>query len=109
MNAKLSSALGFAMKAGKVRSGEVAAEAALKSSKAVVAVIDEGASERTKKHWSDMCECAGIPLVEAEELGRSIGRGAHMVACITDKAFAQMVLRSIENKSDHGGVSNGKE
>lgn len=109
MNDKLSTALGFSMKAGKVRSGEVAAEAALKSAKAEIAVIDAEASERSRKHWSDMCNNAGVTLVEARGLGRAIGREAHMVACITDKGFAQMILRSIENKPNFGGASNGKE
>ncbi|MBR3383448.1 MAG: ribosomal L7Ae/L30e/S12e/Gadd45 family protein [Clostridia bacterium] len=109
MNEKLRSALGFAMKAGKVKSGEVAAEAALRGGKAKIAVIDASSSERAKKHWSDMCNNAGVPLVEAEEPGRAIGRAAHMIACITDNGFAQMVLRSIENKPENGGAANGKE
>ncbi len=106
---KLDSALGFAMKAGKVRSGETAAEAALKSGRVFAAVIDRDASEKTKKRWAEACVNLGVPLVEADEVGRAIGRGAHMIACITDKGFAQMILRVSEYKPDCGGTANGKE
>ena len=82
------------MKAGKVRSGEFAASKALKSGRAALAVIDVLASEQTKKHWNEMCSNAGVPLMEVSEPGRAIGREAHMVACVTDKGFAEMMLRS---------------
>lgn len=98
--AKLDSALGFAMKAGKVRSGELAAQKALKAGRAFVAVLDENASEQTKKHWSEMCNNAEVPLVFTEGVGRAIGREAHMIASVTDSGFAKMILRSInENES----------
>ncbi|MCR5808059.1 MAG: ribosomal L7Ae/L30e/S12e/Gadd45 family protein [Clostridiales bacterium] len=97
-NEKLRSALGFAMKAGRLKSGELAAEKALKSGNAYLAAVDGAASEQTKKHWSDMCNNAGVPIVFVEDVGRAIGREAHMVACITDKGFAQMILRSREEK-----------
>lgn len=94
LNDRFSSALGLAMKAGSVRSGELAAEKALKGGKAFLAVLDGSASDNTKKRWSDMCKNAGVPLVFADDIGRAIGRDAHMVACITDKGFADMMLRS---------------
>lgn len=93
---RISTALGFAMKAGKVRSGEFAAEKTLKSGRAALAVIDKCCSEQTKKHWQQMCNNAGVPLVEAEEPGRAIGRDAHKVACVLDNGFAEMILRSLK-------------
>lgn len=106
---KLFSALGFAKKAGKVKSGEFAAEQTLKSGKARIVLVDALASEKTRDRWSQMCENAGVPLVFAEEVGRAIGREAHMVACVTDIGFAQMILRSQAEKPNFGGTSNGKE
>lgn len=91
---KLRSALGFAMKAGKIKSGELAAEQSIRSGRALVAVVDEAVSERSRKRWSDMCENAGIPIVFASEIGRAIGKEAHTVVCVQDKGFAQMILRS---------------
>lgn len=93
-NEKLRSALGFARKAGKVASGEFAAGKALKSGRAKLAVIDESASDNAKKHWMDITGSAGVPLVFAEDVGGAIGRDAHMVACITDSGFAEMILKS---------------
>lgn len=95
-NERLLTALGFAQKAGKVRSGELAAEKAIKGGKALVAVLDESASENSAKHWADICKNAGVPLVITEGAGRAIGREAHVIACITDKGFAQMALRGIQ-------------
>lgn len=92
-NEKILSALGFAMKAGKVRSGEFAAERALKSGKALAAVLDEGASENAKKHWSDKCGSAGVPLIFTDGVGKAIGKASHNIACITDRGFADMILR----------------
>lgn len=91
---KLSAYLGFAMKAGKVRSGEFAAERSLKSGMARAAVLDESASENAVKHWTNICESAGVPLIRAAGVGRSIGRDTHMIACIEDEGFAKAVLRS---------------
>ena len=92
-NDKLRTALGFAMKAGKVRSGEFAAEKAIKGGKARVLAVDSGASEQSKKHWSDMCRSKGVPMIEMEDVGRAIGRDTHMVACVVDSGFAEMMLR----------------
>lgn len=94
---RLASGLGFAQKAGRVRSGELAASKELKAGRARVVVLDSSASENTKKHWRDMCENAGVPLIFAENVGRAIGREAHIVACVTDNGFAEMLLRSQVN------------
>ena len=103
-NDELRSALGFAMKAGKIRSGAFAAEKAVKSGAAFVAVLDENASDNTKKHWSDICRTAGIPLVFAEDVGRAIGRESHMAACVTDKGFAAMIMRKAVKTQSNSGV-----
>ena len=91
---RMHSALGLAMKAGKVRSGELAAEKALKSGKAALVAIDSTASASTQKRWADACAYAGVRIITADEVGSAIGRDAHMVACIVDNGFAQMILRA---------------
>ncbi|MBO4384645.1 MAG: ribosomal L7Ae/L30e/S12e/Gadd45 family protein [Clostridia bacterium] len=90
---RLLTALGFAMKAGKIVSGELAAEKALRSGRAKLAAVDAGASENTKKHWSDITGSAGVPIVFADGVGKAIGKSARMVACITDSGFAEMALK----------------
>lgn len=86
--------MGFAMKAGKVRSGELSAEKAVKCGKACVVVIDSAASEATKKRWSDTCSNHDLKLLCIEGIGKAIGRDAHIVACIVDNGFAQMIMRA---------------
>lgn len=87
---KLLTALGFARKAGKVASGELSAEKAIRSGRAKLAVLEEGASEKSRERWENMCRNAGVPLILAEGVGRAIGREAHTIACITDTGLAQM-------------------
>lgn len=91
------SALGFAMKAGKVRSGELAAERTFKKGDAGLVVIDKDASDSTKERWSAMCERVNVPFVTIADMGRAIGREAHMVACVADNGFANMILRALGN------------
>lgn len=92
-NEELRSMLGFAMKAGKVRSGATAAETALKNGSAYVAVLDASSSDNSKKHWSDICNNTDVPLIFTEDVGRAIGRESHMIACVTDKGFAAAIMR----------------
>ena len=97
-------ALGFAMKAGKVVSGDFAVDKALKSGRARLVVIDAEASENTKKRWRDACSYRGIPLVTVHDMGQAIGKDARMVAAITDEGFSAMVLKNCsENNADYYG------
>ena len=90
---RVRSALGFAMKAGKVRSGAFASEQAVKTGKASLTVLDSDSSENTKTRWTEICNNAGVPLVFAEDVGKAIGKENVMVACIVDSGFASMIMR----------------
>ncbi len=94
---RFKTAIGFAMKAGKVCSGEFSVERAIKSCTAKLVAIDSTASEQSRKRWQDACKFAGIPCVEAEEVGMAIGKETHIVACIVESGFAQMALRACDN------------
>ncbi len=96
MNNKLYSAIGFAMKAGRLKSGDYVTEKLLRAKGAKVALIDTTASDNTKDKYRDICSYTGIPLIEIEELGRWIGKPGRMVAAVTDEAFSQMILRALE-------------
>jgi ribosomal protein L7Ae-like RNA K-turn-binding protein len=96
MNNKLNSAIGFAMKAGRLKSGDYVTEKLLRAKGAKVALIDTTASDNTKDKYRDICNYTGIPLIEIEELGRWIGKPGRMVAAVTDEAFSQMILRALE-------------
>jgi len=96
MNSKLSSAIGFAMKAGRLKSGGYVVEKLIRARQALIVLIDTTASANTKDQYRDMCAYASVELVEIEELGRWIGKPGRMVAAVTDEAFTQMIRRALE-------------
>ena len=51
---KISSYIGFAMKSGKLVSGEFSVEKAVKEGKARVVIVAEDASENTKKKFKNI-------------------------------------------------------
>ena len=94
MNSKLSSAIGFAMKAGKLISGDFTVEKTVRARKAKLVLIDSEASENTKSKYRSMCENAGISLIEVVELGRWIGKPGRMIAATMDEQFTTMIKRA---------------
>lgn len=104
---KTRAAVGFAMKAGKCVSGEFAAERACGGKKAALIVIDPGVSEATLKRWTNRSENLNIPMLTLEDMGQAIGKEARMVAVITDRGFAEMIMNARMNEIDNaknGGV-----
>ena len=95
MNNKLNSAIGFAMKAGRLKSGDFVTEKLIRAKGAKIALIDTTASDNTKDKYRDICAHIGTELVEVDELGRWIGKPGRMVAAVTDEAFAQMIRRAL--------------
>ena len=63
MNDKVISLLGLAERAGKIASGEFAAEKAVKTGKARLIIVAEDASDNTKKKFSDMCKYYHADLI----------------------------------------------
>ncbi len=95
---KASSYIGFAMKSGKLVSGEFSVEKAVKEGKAQVVIIAEDASENTKKGLKNMCDYYGVKSVELkskEELGHIIGKEYRACAAINDRGLADALIRSI--------------
>ena len=77
MNDKVISLLGLAERAGKIASGEFAAEKAVKTGKARLIIVAEDASDNTKKKFSDMCKYYQVPFAcysQKELLGHGIGK-----------------------------------
>jgi ribosomal protein L30E len=98
------------MKAGKLAVGEFAAERALKAGKAFLMVVDEAASENTRKQWSDAAEFCGTELVTVPDMGRAIGKPGRMAAAVLDGNFAKMIIkaaaeRGCANRSEPDGSS----
>ncbi len=62
-NDRLRGMLGLAQRAGKLISGTDLTVAAVRSGKAVAALLDAGASENAEKKLSDACKSHGVPLM----------------------------------------------
>ena len=93
------SQLGIAMKAGKLVSGEFQVEKAVKEMKAHLVVIAEDASENTRKHFSDMCQFRQIPIRffgKKEEIGNAIGKAYRASIAVTEKGFAESILKKVD-------------
>ena len=89
MNDKVISLLGLAERAGKIASGEFAAEKAVKTGKARLIIVAEDASDNTKKKFSDMCK---------ELLGHGIGKEFRASLAVLDGGFAKAIEKQLDNK-----------
>ena len=94
MNNKLLSMLGLCARAGKAVSGADAVEIALRKKSARLILIDEGASEGTKKAALEKANRADVPVVfiQNQSLGQAIGKPGRMLAAVTDASFADRIL-----------------
>ena len=92
------SLIGIAMKAGKVASGETAAENAIRKGSAHLVILSEDASHNTRKKFSNMGESRGIQVVtylSKADLGRSVGRGERSCLAVTDGGLAEKIAALI--------------
>ncbi len=93
------STIGLAMKAGKVVSGEFMTESAVKSQSAYMVMIARDVSDNTRKKFRNMCEYYEVPLCEystKDELGHSLGKEFRASLAVTDKGFAQTILKKMD-------------
>ena len=76
--------LGIAMRAGALTLGESGVRQAVQSGKACMVLVDEAASENTKKRFRDCCAYYGTALFEtrADRLGQAIGKPGRMSAAV---------------------------
>lgn len=87
-------ALGLAQKAGKIVSGELAVEKAIRSKKAKLLLVAEDCSENTRKAYRNMAEFYKIPLYEIlsrEVLGSCIGKHNRVALAVIDEGFKKVI------------------
>lgn len=108
-NKKFRGMIGIAAKAGKLKSGEFQSEESIKSGKAKVCLIASDASDRTSKHFHDMCAYRSVPIYRLEvgkdALGQMIGRGARTSVTIEEQGLADNIVGLV----DGGSVSGNRE
>ncbi len=97
---KIISLLGLAQKAGKIASGELAVEKAIKSGKAKLLIIAADCSESTKKNYRDMSTYYDVEFYEKfskEQLGQCIGKLHRAALAITDPGFNKAIKTLLNN------------
>lgn len=94
--------ISLATKAGKTVSGEFAVEKAVKKRKALVVIVSDEASMRSKKMYSDMCSFYKVPLYfygKKEELGQFTGKTFRVCVGILDEGFKNSIVKQLELNS----------
>lgn len=105
--------LGFAQKAGKIASGETAAEQVISRNKACLVLVARDASVGTTTKFVELCLKNKIPVFKAGskvELGNAIGRSPRSCIAFLDNSFAAAAMEALRaaiealRSEEHGGV-----
>ncbi len=107
---KVYSLLGLCMRAGKVKSGELAAMEAIRKRTAKLVIVSEDASENTTKQFTDKCKYYDVPIVffgDKESLGHAIGKDVRTSLAITDTGLSESLRKNLQDQQN-GGNLNGK-
>ncbi|MBQ6645891.1 MAG: ribosomal L7Ae/L30e/S12e/Gadd45 family protein [Clostridia bacterium] len=88
--------IGLANRARKLTSGAFAVQKCIKSGKALLVLLDEGASLNTRSDLTGLCEKARVPLrlLPAGELERILG-DYRICAALTDVNFARPLIERL--------------
>ncbi|HUC90929.1 MAG TPA: ribosomal L7Ae/L30e/S12e/Gadd45 family protein [Paenibacillus sp.] len=100
---KALSALGMAMRAGKLATGDETVLKAVKQGKAALVLVAGDASDNTKKKYRDKCATYGVPLLEVFDrftLGAAIGKEERVIVGVADSGFAGMIRSHLGTHSE---------
>ena len=95
---KIMSMIGLATRAGKTASGEFMTEKLVKGGQAYLVIVAADASDNTKKMFRNMCTYYKVPLYiygTKELLGHGMGKEKRASLAITDKSFADAVVKNL--------------
>ena len=101
---KFFSLLSLCQKAGKLCSGELTCENALKGKKAKLLIVAQDASDNTVKKFTNSAQFYGCEIIRTgtkENLGSSIGRDMRSVMAVTDEGFAKQLKILSEQLSEN--------
>lgn len=101
---KITSLLGLAQKAGKIASGELAVEKAVKSGQAKLVIMATDCSVATKKNYVDMTTYYKVEIRELyskEQLGMCIGKMYRATLAVTDAGFCTAIKKLLDTESNN--------
>ncbi len=86
--------LGLASRAGQITLGAEMALREIKAGKAALALVDDGASEGTKKKIADACAYRNVPMhmLPEGELSAACGKDGRMAAAVKPGKLCQRML-----------------
>ncbi|XEC97149.1 L7Ae/L30e/S12e/Gadd45 family ribosomal protein [Paenibacillus tarimensis] len=102
-NHKALSALGMAMRAGKLITGEDTVLKAIRQRKARLVIIAGDASDNTKKKFYDKCGSYDVDIMEAfdrETIGSAIGKAERVLIAVSDNGFATMIRKQLSHLTE---------
>lgn len=99
---KLCNAIGFAMKAGKLQSGDFAVERLVRAGKARLVLMDEETANNTREKYERLCASTHTEWISVSHLGRCIGKNGRMVAAVSDMNFSNMIRAAFESSAAQG-------
>jgi len=100
MDKKVYSYIGLCQKAGRLKSGEGACEAAISKGEAQLVLISEDASDNTKKKFSNKAKYYGADYYVKglrADLSSAIGKANRPVVVITDRGLAEKIKEFLES------------
>ena len=94
MASKVAGFLGLCTRAGRLSFGQEACVNAIRKGQASLALLDEGASENTRKRLRDACRTHGVPLygMPAGRIAQAVGKDGRMAVCIGAGGMAKKLL-----------------
>lgn len=99
MDKKLLSLLGLCQRAGRLVSGELSCENAVKEGNAQLIILAGNASKNTKKKFENTSAYYNVKLTcmgAKEEIGSALGKEERAVVVITDKGFSDKIIQLLE-------------
>jgi ribosomal protein L7Ae-like RNA K-turn-binding protein len=93
--------LGLCQRAGKIASGDLAAEQALKKRKADLLILAEDASERTQEKFLALARSTAVPCYRVgtrDELGGALGKAHRAAVVIQSRDFTRGLKGILEKE-----------
>lgn len=93
--------LGLCQRAGKLASGEMAAEQALRRRQAELVLLAADASERTQERFVRMAERANAPCYAVgtrADLGEALGKAGRAVLVIQSRDFKKGIIGILQRE-----------
>lgn len=96
MDKKILGLLGLATAGGRIAPGDTAVRDAIFRGKAQLVVLARDCGENTKEKFVRLCsekEITCIEMFDKETIGKAIGKEGKAVIALTDRGFAEAVMK----------------